>query len=268
MLPCIQSHRPLAGHPKTTRLARRLGISVPAAIGHLHLLWWWAAGYTEAGNLAPYAIDEIEAEAMWDGEPGELIASLVAAGFIDETPGGLTVHDWYDYWGKHEHRLKKQAEYNRGYRERTANTSKGSREHIESISITSRERLRGEEIREYIPPISPIDEKPAGKITQIESARTKELTEGFEEFYRAYPRKVGKSAASKSWFALKPNAEMRATILAALEQHKASRDWQKNGGQFVPHPATWLNGKRWLDEIEHSPTNPNRVFGGDGRLAL
>jgi len=37
----IQSHEEIATHPKTRRLARALGISLPTVIGHLHLLWWW-----------------------------------------------------------------------------------------------------------------------------------------------------------------------------------------------------------------------------------
>ena len=28
-----------------------------------------------------------------------------------------------------------------------------------------------------------------------------------------------------------------------------SHDWTKDGGQFIPHAATWLNGKRWEDEL-------------------
>ena len=38
-------------------------------------------------------------------------------------------------------------------------------------------------------------------------------------------------------------------MLEAIEKHKASSQWQKDGGQFIPHPATWLNQERWEDEI-------------------
>ena len=33
--------------------------------------------------------------------------------------------------------------------------------------------------------------------------------------------------------------------MESLEKHKRSDQWTKDGGQFVPHPATWLNQKRW-----------------------
>ena len=37
-------------------------------------------------------------------------------------------------------------------------------------------------------------------------------------------------------------------MVAAVEQHGASEEWQKDGGQFIPHPRTWLNHGRWKDE--------------------
>ena len=261
----IKSHDTLAHHPKTLRLARRLGTTVPAAIGHLHLLWWWAMDYAEDGNLTGFDSEEIALACMWESEPGTFISALTVACFIDDREDGPHIHDWLDagHAGARVESRKRNTERMRDARAAHVQRTPSARAtHDENCAGLEKSRV------EKIPPISPNDEKPAGKITQIDSLRAKELTEGFEDFYRAYPRKVGKSAASKSWFTLKPNTEMRATILAALEQHKASRDWQKDGGQFVPHPATWLNGKRWLDELENAPTNPNRVFGGDGRLAL
>lgn len=35
--------------------------------------------------------------------------------------------------------------------------------------------------------------------------------------------------------------------LEGLERWKGSRDWLKDGGQFIPHPATFLNQRRWED---------------------
>ena len=38
-------------------------------------------------------------------------------------------------------------------------------------------------------------------------------------------------------------------MLAALEQQRQSHDWQKEGGRYIPYPATWLNQGRWEDEV-------------------
>ena len=34
-----------------------------------------------------------------------------------------------------------------------------------------------------------------------------------------------------------------------MENQKQSAQWSKDNGQFIPHPTTWLNGKRWEDQI-------------------
>jgi uncharacterized protein YdaU (DUF1376 family) len=72
--------------------------------------------------------------------------------------------------------------------------------------------------------------------------------DGFDDFWMAYPRKTAKADARKAWAKLAPAAELRAVMLAALEVQKHSADWRKEGGKYVPHPATWLNGERWEDE--------------------
>ena len=80
---------------------------------------------------------------------------------------------------------------------------------------------------------------------------------GFDRFWAAYPRKVGKQAARKSWSRLKPSAELTQRILDAVEYQKGSRQWRENNGQFIPNPATWLNQGRWEDELaEEQNTNP------------
>lgn len=90
---------------------------------------------------------------------------------------------------------------------------------------------------------------------------------GFEKFWKAYPKKVAKTQALKAWSKLKPNAELQQIILNALERQKQSAQWQKDNGQFIPYPATWLNGRRWEDmqeqvsqpapkKYEYDPDNP------------
>ena len=70
----------------------------------------------------------------------------------------------------------------------------------------------------------------------------------FNTFWAACPKKVGKGAAEAAWRKLKPDATLTATILAAVERSKQSRQWLRDGGQYIPNPATWLNQRRWEDE--------------------
>ena len=80
-----------------------------------------------------------------------------------------------------------------------------------------------------------------------------EVVDQFDAFYQAYPRKVAKEAARKAFAKLNPGQELLADMLAALERQKRSRQWAEGGGKFVPHPATWLNGRRWEDAPDDPP---------------
>lgn len=75
-----------------------------------------------------------------------------------------------------------------------------------------------------------------------------ELMQRFERFWVAYPRKVSKQHALKSWVKIAPDEALTNTIVAALNKQKESAQWTKDDGQFIPHPTTWLNRKAWLDE--------------------
>lgn len=71
----------------------------------------------------------------------------------------------------------------------------------------------------------------------------------FDRFWALYPRKVGKSAAEKAWAKIKVTADLFDLMAKSLAAWTVSTDWTKDGGQFIPHAATWLNGKRWEDEL-------------------
>jgi len=66
--------------------------------------------------------------------------------------------------------------------------------------------------------------------------------DGFEDFWAAYPRKIGKGAARKAWIKALTKTDP-ATVLSAVR----SQPWPADV-QFLPHPATWLNQERWTDE--------------------
>lgn len=72
---------------------------------------------------------------------------------------------------------------------------------------------------------------------------------GFDAFWGQYPRHTAKEAARKAWSKLNPSEELQEQIIAAVLVYKASPQWTKDGGQYIPHPSTFLNQRRWEDEI-------------------
>lgn len=78
--------------------------------------------------------------------------------------------------------------------------------------------------------------------------RASALDRRFAAFWAAYPKKVGKQDALRAFARLKVGEDQLAAMLAAIEQQRASPQWTKDGGQYIPNPATWLRQGRWEDE--------------------
>jgi hypothetical protein len=70
----------------------------------------------------------------------------------------------------------------------------------------------------------------------------------FGRFWTVYPRRVAKKHALKTFRALKPTAALVDEMLKAIDDAKISPDWNRDGGRYIPYPATWLRGERWKDE--------------------
>ena len=91
----------------------------------------------------------------------------------------------------------------------------------------------------------------------------------FEIFWSAYPTKVGKQPARKAFDKAKVPVE---TLVAAIERQKCSSQWSKDGGQYIPNPATWLNQCRWEDELpeaeKHTWNNGTRPLDADETAAI
>lgn len=131
----IESHADLGRHPKTIRLLRALGVDLPTAVGHLHLLWWWATEYADDGDLSGYSDEEIADAAHWKRDGGLFVRSLVGAGFMDEE---RTIHEWDLYFGKllaeRESNRKRQQEWRERHKQDKSVTSQSTNE---DVTVTS-----------------------------------------------------------------------------------------------------------------------------------
>ena len=71
----------------------------------------------------------------------------------------------------------------------------------------------------------------------------------FEQFWNIYPKKKSKGQAEKAFLKINPDEQLLATMIATIERAKTQdQQWLKDNGAFIPHPATWLNARGWLDE--------------------
>lgn len=106
-----------------------------------------------------------------------------------------------------------------------------------------------------------INHKPLTNTTEKDFAPSG-LDVRFETFWKAYPKRVGKDAARKAFDKRKPDEAMLNSMLSAIQSQSLTLDWQKDGGQFIPHPATWLNQGRWQDELVSGEPTTNPLLLG------
>lgn len=88
------------------------------------------------------------------------------------------------------------------------------------------------------------------KAEELEVVDPKETM--FNEFWKLYPKKVNKKGAKTSFMRIKGLKKEFDNIMLALKKCVESKDWQKQNGQFIPHPQTWINQERWKDKNENS----------------
>lgn len=96
-------------------------------------------------------------------------------------------------------------------------------------------------VKELTPPLPPSGgngERPAP------------YSQEFETFWTAYPKKTGKDGAWRAWKNKKREKRLPPVpdLVAKVEHFRQTDQWQRDGGQYIPNPATWLNQCRWLDE--------------------
>jgi hypothetical protein len=156
----LPSHQDLRTHPKTRKAARRLDVTLPTMIGHLHLLWYWALDLAPDGDLSKFDDEDIADGADWTGDPEQFVDALAgcgsggAPGFIDPD---RRLHDWAEYGGKYGKRVDaaRKAAAARWHSESNAGAMPTHSERIAPVeqpqSNRNAEERRGEEKREQTP---------------------------------------------------------------------------------------------------------------------
>lgn len=84
----------------------------------------------------------------------------------------------------------------------------------------------------------------------------------FERFWETYPRRLAKKDAERAWKKIPAHKQM--DVMEALRKHLTMWKQQGTEKQFIPYPATWLNGARWEDEIELAPEMPQCDWNRNG----
>lgn len=171
------------------------------------------------------------------------VRALLAEGLVTDDGDALVLKSWE----RIQEALDTEAERRRRDRERKQRDrdAKKSADTSKESSADAPQNIRPENPR--------IEVEVEGEKEQ--HLRSADADPAFDAFWLAYPRKVGKGQARKAWSkALRAAPAETITTAAAAFSAQPGRD-----PQFTPHPATWLNGERWLDE----PTQLRAVASGE-----
>lgn len=241
---------------KYKRLIRVLDMPRPHVRGYLETMWDVAH---ECGNPFFACAEDVEAAAEWEGKPGALFAALVACGWIDADGSGWSIHDYWD----HAPEYVRKRRFRELQRQNTGDTLNGTADNGGQRTTTA------ENGKPPTPTPSPtpthlLQSQDLPKASPVGGKRVDE----FEMFWHDYPRKVARGRAEKAWKATAKVRPALDSILSSIARAKLSDQWSKDGGTFIPHPATWLNAQGWADEpligASRNGKNGNRsgaIFG-------
>jgi hypothetical protein len=212
-------------HPKLVRFAKVLGVRRYVAVGLLEMLWHLTARYTPAGDVGKWSDEEIATALDWDGKPAVLTQALVESGLLERHPAHrLIIHDWAEHADDAVKLLLKRRGC--GFVSRHVAT-------CSDINLLPKPEPKPE----------PEPEVSFATLTQgAEAPRPTEL--GFDRFWKTYPKKRHKPAASRAWKTVDGARHLEA-ILAGVERWQASDPWYRG---FVEDPATFLRQRQWEDE--------------------
>ena len=107
----------------------------------------------------------------------------------------------------------------------------------------------GTECHTLVHPVAPnkIYNKIDNKIRSIDQKQANEKDSFFDDFWAMWPKKTAKEPARKAWRKISDKAAALELIRLNIEQHASAGDW--SNPQYVPNPATYLNGERWNDTV-------------------
>ena len=241
-------------HPKTYALARALGCRRAEAVGYLELLWHFTAQYAPCGDIGRHSDDAIESGCDWGGASGALVVALSETRWLDvSTTNRLVVHDWHEHADQgvrnHLQAQRKSFVTTKG-RTRVGPTLNPSRTLVQPGSDQGSQG-KGNGIGNGQVLVSSSGDKRESEREKGE--RTQRLLQSqsavrFASFWSGYPKKVKKAEAEKAWSKIRDSDELLKEMHAALRWQKRSPDWTRDAGQYIPHPATWLNARQWEDE--------------------
>lgn len=265
-------------HDKWQVLAVRRALKLRTAdevVGKLCRLWSHFENHSKAGRIKGLVPEDID---LVVGKKG-FAAAVAAVDWLAFDDQGAVIPAYDEYMGAAARARDAEAEKKRQQRADAAERERQARDHAGTTPGQAGDMGRDgpgtdpghdggqtgdtdgtqegetEAEGEKNPPTPPAGGDgpagPAGEKARLkaEAAARKAALDGrFAAFWAAYPKKQSKPDAERAFARLSPGPDLLRLILAAVATQKTWHAWAKDGGQYIPNAATWLNARRWEDE--------------------
>lgn len=177
------------------------------------------------------------------GGTDDMCSALVRANMWRTHPEGYEFVDWGDWNPTRDEVEAERAKSRERMRRRRQASRSDQGERSEDVRANTERTSPG--VRDPRPdPTRPI--KSTSDSADADTRRSSSSDEeAFDEWWKKYPRKVGKGQARKAF--------KKALTKTTLEElHSGLEAYlvqvQEKDPDFIAHPSTWLNGERWSDE--------------------
>jgi hypothetical protein len=257
-------------HPKVMDLAEKLGCGRPEALGYLELLWDFTAEIAPRGDIGRFSDRRIEAALDWFGRgkpAGKLVKALVEAKWIEvDAECRLWVHDWKDHCD--EAVKKKLSRAGLSFHEHVPVVSGQCLDSVETVSAMQ-DKSVCLPLPLPLPLPSPTPDSASGAANPrppkswYDQQHEKWYSEcywthvGKDDSRRAFEKRVNALVISKGMTTEAAVEFLREQAVLDRWRSEANVDvwsWRKK-----LHPATWLNGARWEDEVAGGEKAPSQI---------
>lgn len=209
-------------------MSAKTGLHTDTIIGKCFRVWRWFDQHTANGHARGVTNVTLLSLIGQSDDSEKFLNCMVEVGWLVENDDGITLPN-FDYHNGETAKSRALATKRKQKQRSKSHDDVTEESRPDRDKSVTREEKRREEVKQI--PSSPV---------------------GFGEFWAAYPKKKAKGDAIRAWSKLKPDQSLKTEIMSAIEKAKRSDDWTKDGGQYIPHPASWLNGRRWEDSFEET----------------
>lgn len=240
---------------KLRELAKEIRCTQEEALGILVSLWLWGLNNADKDGRLVSADREDVLEAfsvkLVSGLAVDIVEALIKTKWMDEPePGVLYIHDW-DQWQKQWYKAME-------LREKDAKRKAESRRAKSFIAEQAEEG--GQEC--FLSPEPEIG-SPKGESEPPKSQPEEpKYAPAFEQFWDAYPRKIGKGEAYKKYRARRKDGYPDEELLEAAKAYAAQCRKMKTEKEFIKHPKTFLSDNLpFLDYLPKKKPEPPESSG-------